>query len=159
MNKYKNLILKASRDLGSKLVKLDYISTDQLNKGYQVLIDNLENTSFTGNLLYILIYKLQVINENKLLKASVYPLIDLKCFEVVNPATFDIDLDLCIATSTVPFDREDDYILLASAYTMSENVIEEWTKTIKCKIIWYTTNTESISYVFDSLEKEKAHSE
>lgn len=155
MDKYKTLILKSSRSIGSMLVKLAYISEEQLDEAYQQLIDSLNGDEPTNPcLLSTLIYNTEALDENKLLKTSQYPMVDLHCFEITHPSKFDLDIELCKATCTFPFDKEEGYIFLASAYTLSEPVIEEWEKLAPGKIIWHATDLRSITYAFEQLEEE-----
>jgi len=152
MEKYRNLILRSSRNLGASLIRLNLITEEQLDEAYQKLLEALQKGSFNqACLLKYLVYELEALDEAKLLKASTFPLIDLHNYDVPHPGTFDVELDLCYATWTIPYDREQNYYFLATAFNLSEPVIEHWEKLLPGKILWYTTNLTSIAHAFEAM--------
>jgi hypothetical protein len=64
-----------------------------------------------------------------------------------------VDLGSCWATWTVPFDKEEDFYFVASAYYLSTAVRSHWEKQLGTNILWYAATLEIIS---DFLEKTEA---
>lgn len=154
---YKTLILRGSRQLGSSLVEIELVSEEDLEKANQKLLSELQGGNLkNANLLKILIYDLQVFDEAKLLRTSKFPLIDLANFDLVHPSEFKIDFDLCTATWTLPFDKEENFYFVATACSLSEPIIKHWEELIpKKNLIWYTTSLSCLSHAFETLAQKK----
>jgi hypothetical protein len=67
-----------------------------------------------------------------------------------------LDLGMCWATWTVPFDKEEDFYFVATAYYLSPAVRAHWTKQLGKNILWYATTLEVISDYLEKLEADLA---
>jgi hypothetical protein len=85
-----------------------------------------------------------------LLETDGIGLIDLRNYDVPEEFRKNVDLGSCWATWTVPFDKEEDFYFVASAYYMSAAVRSHWEKQLGGNILWYATTLEVVS---DFLEK------
>jgi hypothetical protein len=81
-------------------------------------------------------------------------LIDLRNYDVSEELKKTVDLGACWATWSIPFDRDEDFTFIASAYYMSPAVRTYWEKQFTGQIIWYGTTLEMIA---DHLEKLETH--
>jgi hypothetical protein len=79
-------------------------------------------------------------------------LIDLNHIELRALPSTDIDLSLCWASSTIPFDKVDDTYMVATCYYMSAPVVKYWEDLLDGKIVWYETSMASMSRGLERLE-------
>lgn len=150
MDEYKNLLLKSNRGLGSSLVKIGLIDQEQLDKANELFLSAIQEKKLDDAcLLKFLMFNINAFDESEYLKALTYPLIDLRSFEICSPSTYDIELGFCRATYTFPFDKDEDYIFVASNYILSSPVFEEWERLSPGKIVWHVTSIEALKYAFD----------
>jgi hypothetical protein len=85
-------------------------------------------------------------------------LIDLRNYEVSEDLRKSVDIGVCWATWTVPFDREDDFYSVATAYYLSAAVRKHWEKVLNAPIIWYATTLEMIADYLEKMETDRASS-
>jgi hypothetical protein len=81
--------------------------------------------------------------------------VDLRGYEVPEEVKKDIDLDACWATWSVPFDREEDFHFVATAYYLSPAVRSHWEKKLGGQIIWQATTMDIIADFLDRLAAER----
>lgn len=156
MDKYKNLVLRANRHLGNALMQLNLVNEVNLGKANEKLVEALQSgQNWKASLLRILIYELEVMNEEDLLSASKYPLIDLRNFDLPFPETYGVEYASCEATYTMPFYKDDNFYFLATVYGLSEPVVEYWEDILVGNKIWYTTDLASISWTFDRMNEQR----
>ena len=120
------------------------------------LIELLQNDAeHQATLLGVLMYEKKVLGEDDLLhhmlEADGVGLIDLRNYDVPDDIRKTIDLGPCWATWTVPFDKEENFFFVASAYYMSPAVRSYWEKQLECNILWYATTLEIVSDFLDKL--------
>ena len=77
-------------------------------------------------------------------------LVDLRDYEVPDDSKKNLEVGACWATWSVPFDREEEFHFVATAYYLSPAVRAYWEKTLGGPIIWFGTTLEGIA---DYLEK------
>jgi hypothetical protein len=110
-----------------------------------------------GTLLGVLMYEKKVLSEEDLLHHLIevdgIGLIDLLYYDVPEDFRKNLELGPCWATWTVPFDKEEDFYFVASAYYLSTAVRSYWEKQLGGNILWYATSLEVVS---DFLEKVEA---
>jgi len=83
-------------------------------------------------------------------------LADLRQYEVPDEVKRATDLEVCWATWSAPFDREDDYHLVATAYYLSPAVRTFWEKRLGGPVLWFGTTLEAIADYLEKLEGELA---
>ena len=64
-------------------------------------------------------------------------------------------LSACWATWSVPFDREEDFHFVATAYYLSPAVRTYWEKQLNGPILWFGTTLEGIADHLEKLQAEK----
>ncbi len=144
------LILRSNRFLGSALLERQQIKQEDLEAANEKLLENVQNGDMRGaNLLNILLYDLKVIDESALIDVVTenedIGLIDLAHYDMVKFREINVDIELCYATYTVPFDRVEDFTMVATAYYLSKPTIQYWEDTIGGNIIWYVCSVASIA--------------
>lgn len=83
-------------------------------------------------------------------------LIDLSNFSMDHFAEMHVDPDLCLATYTVPFDKVEDFTLIATSYYLSRPILKHWEELFDGHVIWYYGSMASIP---EAVERGKAAGE
>jgi hypothetical protein len=77
-------------------------------------------------------------------------MVDLRDYDVPEESKKNLDVRACWATWSVPFDHEEDFTFMATAYYLSPHVRTHWEKQLGGPILWFGTTLEGIA---DYLEK------
>lgn len=152
--------MRANRLLGAALVDANLIKIEDLEAANERLLELLQGEAERqATLLGVLMYEKKVLGEDDLLHHLVenegIGLIDLRTYDVPEDFRKDIDLGSCWATWTVPFDREEDFTMVATAYYLSPAVRAHWEKQLGSDILWYATTLEVISDFLEKVEVEQ----
>ena len=75
---------------------------------------------------------------------------DLRDYEVPEDMKKNVDAGACWATWSVPFDKEEEFYFVASAYYLSPAVRNHWEKALGGPILWFGTTLDGVA---DYLEK------
>ena len=152
--------MRANRLLGASLVDANLVKIEDLEAANERLLELLQgDAERQATLLGVLVYEKKVLSEEDLLHHLVenegIGLIDLRTYDVPEDFRKDVDIGSCWATWTVPFDKEEDFYLVATAYYMSPAVRTHWEKQLGSNILWYATTLEVISDLLEKLESEQ----
>ena len=155
------MLMRANRLLGAALVEANLVKIEDLEAANERLLGLLQsNAERQATLLGVLIYEKKVLSEDDLLHHLVdndgIGLIDLRTYDVPEDFRKNVDLGSCWATWTVPFDKEEDFTLVATAYYLSPVVRSHWEKQLGSNILWYATTLEVISDFLEKIEAELA---
>lgn len=155
---HRALILRSNRFLGSSLVDKGLVSSSDLEAANEKFMQAIQAADLkNASLLNYLIFDLKVLDESALVELLVEEheigLIDLIQVNMQSMRDADIDLDLCWATSTVPFDKIGDIYLLATCYYLSAPVIKCWEQKLGKNILWYTTSIQSMASGIERLQQ------
>jgi hypothetical protein len=148
-------MMRANRLLGAGLVEHNLVKIEDLEKANERLLEIIaSNQPKQATVLGVLCYELKVIREEDVLQhlveAEGLGLVDLRGYDPPDDAKKNIDLDACWATWSVPFDQEEDFTFVASAYYLSPAVRTYWEKRFEGPILWFGTTLDGIS---EQLEK------
>jgi hypothetical protein len=151
--------MRANRLLGANLVEQNLVKIEHLEAANERLLELLSGENARqSTVLGVLAYEMKVVREEDVLHHIVEDhnigLIDLRNYDVSEELKKTVDLGACWATWSIPFDRDEDFTFIASAYYMSPAVRTYWEKQFDGQIIWYGTTLEMIA---DHLEKLEAH--
>jgi hypothetical protein len=157
---HRSLLMRANRLLGANLVEANLVKIEDLEPANERLLGLVDaEISRQSTVLGILAYELKVLREEDVLQHIVdqegVGLIDLRSYETADEVKKTLDLGACWATWSVPFDREEDFHFIATAYYLSPAVRTYWEKQCNGPILWFGTTLESIA---DHLEKLGAES-
>lgn len=156
--KYRSLLLRGNRLLGSSLVSAGLISEENQQNASQKLLEVIQADNLkAAGLLYILLYDLHALKESALITQQLEKyelgLIDLHNFAVESTFDSTLDLELCWSTWTLPFDRVDGIHLVASCYYLSDPIRKHWEGVLNGQIMWYVI---SIAGIMEALERISA---
>ena len=158
---HRPLIVRSNRALGSMLLEKKLVTTEQLDAANEKLLENIEAGDVRrASILPILLFELQVLNEDAYLEAAVEKsglgLIDLHGCQFRKFADFHLDATACWATWTVPFDVVDDFVLLATVFYSTPPVQKFWQDKFAGKnLLWYATSVRSFQTAMEKLEGMK----
>ncbi len=147
--------MRANRLLGANLVEHNLVKIEDLELANEKLIDvvSTEQPRQT-TILGIMAYDLKVLKEDDVLhyvnENEGIGLVDLRDYDVPEEARKNLDVGACWATWSVPFDHEEEFTFIATAYYLSPAVRHYWEKQLSGPILWFGTTLEGIA---DYLEK------
>ncbi|MFT3782326.1 MAG: hypothetical protein QM790_09950 [Nibricoccus sp.] len=156
-NEHRSLMMRANRLLGANLVEMNLIKIEDLETANERLLE----VAATGNarqstVLGILSYEMKVVKEEDVLHHLVEDhsvgLVDLRGYEGSEELKKKLDLGACWATWTVPFDQDEGFYFLATAYYMSPAVRTFWEKQLDGPIVWYGATLEMLGDYLEKLE-------
>src|SRR6478752_6185048 len=158
---YRPLLMRANRLLGSALIEHNLVKFEDLEAANERLLE----IAAAGNVrqssvLSILVYEKKVLREEDVLHHVVddhgVGVVDLRGYDVPEEVKKEIDLDACWATWSVPFDREEDFHFVATAYYLSPAVRAHWEKKLGGQIIWQATTMDIIADFLDRMQAERS---
>src|SRR5581483_132157 len=152
---YRPLLMRANRLLGASLVEHNLVKIEDLETANEKLIEFVASDQpRQSTILGILAYDMKVLKEDDVLhhvvEAEGVGLVDLRDYEIPEDVKKQIDVGACWATWSVPFDREEEFSFVATAYYLSPAVRNHWEKQLGGPILWFGTTLEAIA---DFLEK------
>lgn len=147
--------MRANRLLGASLVEHNLVKIEDLESANEKLIEVVASDQpRQSTILGILAYDMKVLKEDDVLHHIVESdgvgLVDLRDYEVPDDVKKNVDVSACWATWSVPFDREEEFSFIATAYYLSPAVRTYWEKQVGGPILWFGTTLEAIA---DYLEK------
>jgi hypothetical protein len=157
---HRSLLMRANRLLGSALVEHNLIRIDDLEKANERLLEVLAaNQTRQSTVLGILAYEMKVVREDDVLQHAVETegvgLVDLRNYDTSDEIKKALDVGACWATWSVPFDREEEFYFIATAYYLSPAVRTFWEKQFGAQIVWYGTTLDVIADYLEKLEAER----
>jgi hypothetical protein len=158
MQEHRALILRSNRFLGSSLVDKGLVSTSALEEANGKFMEAIQSSDLKrASILSTLLFDLKTMEEDKLLDYLVdelkLGLVDLNFMELSSLRPMNVDLSLCWASSTVPFDYVEGTYMLATCYYMSAPVIKYWEELLDGRVIWYGTTISSLSRALERIEE------
>lgn len=147
--------MRANRLLGASLVEHNLVKIEDLETANEKLIEIVATDQpRQSTILGLLAYDMKVLKEDEVLHHIVESdgvgLVDLRDYEVPDDVKKGIDIGACWATWSVPFDREEEFHFVATAYYLSPAVRTFWEKQLGGPILWFGTTLEAVA---DYLEK------
>ena len=157
---YRPLLMRANRLLGSALIEHNLVKFEDLEAANERLLEVAASGQVRqSSVLSILVYEKKVLREEDVLHHVVddhgVGVVDLRCYDVPDEVKKDMDLDACWATWSVPFDREEDFHFVATAYYLSPAVRTHWEKKLGGQIIWQATTMDIIADFLDRILVER----
>ncbi len=160
MSEHRPLLMRSNRLLGSALIEHNLVKFEDLEAANERLLEIAASGDMRrSSVLNILAYETKVLREEDLLHHVVddhgVGVIDLRAYEVPDEVKRDIDVGACWATWSVPFDKEEDFHFVATAYYLSPAVRAHWEKTLGGQIIWQATTMDIIADFLDRIVEER----
>jgi hypothetical protein len=159
-SEYRPIVMRANRLLGASLVDHNLIKLEDLENANGRLLEVIASEQTRQmTVLGILAYEMKVVKEDDVLQFLVdsegIGLVDLRNYDVHEELRKSVDVGACWATWSVPFDREEDFTFIATAYYLSPAVRTYWEKQFGTAIVWYGTTLEIIADFLEKLETER----
>jgi hypothetical protein len=156
----RSLLMRANRLLGASLVEANLVTIDQLENANEKLLELIATgTPRQCTLLGVLAYDLKVIKEEDVLQycSDEYSvgLIDLRSYDGAEEVKVGLNQAACWATWTLPFDRDEDFTFIATAYYLSPAVRTFWEKQVGGQAVWYAATLEDIAESLERLANAK----
>ncbi|MBL9201806.1 MAG: hypothetical protein JNL39_14950 [Opitutaceae bacterium] len=160
---YRPLVMRANRLLGAQLVEHNLVKIEDLNAASEKFIEAAAGEDArNATILGLLAYDLKVLKEDDVLHHLVendgLGLVDLRTYEVPDEVKKDLDFEACWATWSVPFDKEEEFFFVATAYYLSPAVRNHWEKRLGGPILWFGTTLENVAEHLEKLSAEAAAS-
>jgi hypothetical protein len=158
---YRSLLMRANRLMGANLVDANLVKIDDLEKANERLLELVASGQPRQNtVLGILCYEMKVVREEDVLQHVVdnegVGLVDLRDYDVPEDIRRQTDVSSCWATWSVPFDREEDFHFIATAYYLSPAVRAHWEKLLGGSVLWFGVTLDAIADYLEKLELERA---
>jgi hypothetical protein len=158
---HRQLLMRANRLLGAGLVEANLVKIEDLEKANERLLEIMAvEQPRQSTVLGILAYQMKVLREEDLLQHVVdnegTGLVDLRGYDVPEEVKRGTDLATCWATWSVPFDHEEDFHFIATAYYLSPAVRSFWEKQFTGPILWFGSTLEVIADYLEKLAAERA---
>ena len=152
---HKPLLMRANRLLGAGLVEHNLVKIEDLEKANERLLESASGNQLRQiTVLGILAYEMKVLREEDILQHLVESeglgLVDLRTYDTPDEIKKTIVPGACWATFSIPFDKEEDFTFIATAYYLSPAVRTYWEKQVNGPILWFGTTIDAIA---DCLEK------
>lgn len=157
MQNHRALILRSNRFLGTTLVEKGLVSSSDLEAANEKFMEIIQASELKrASILSILQFELKVLDETVLLEHLVdeydLGLIDLNYVELRSLRGYNVDENVCWATSTIPFDKVEDTYMVATCYYLSAPVVKYWEEQLDGPIVWLGTSSSSMSYGLEKIE-------
>lgn len=158
MQEYRALLLRSNRFLGSALVEREVISVDDLEKANEKFMTAIQSAELKrASILTTLLFEAKSLDENLLIENLVEEeglgLIDLNGIDLHSLRPYNVDIGLCWATWTIPFDKIGDTYMLATCYYLSAPVVKHWKELLDGRVIWYGTSMLSMTRALERIEE------
>jgi hypothetical protein len=153
--------MRSNRLLGANLVEANLVKLEDLERANERLLEVMATDDPRRcTTLGILAYEMKVLREEDVLQYIVdnngVGLVDLRHYDIADEIKKMLDPGACWATWSVPFDREEDFYFVATAYYPSPAVRTFWEKQLDGPILWFGTTLEAIADYLETIEAERA---
>jgi hypothetical protein len=135
------------------------LSSGDLELANEKFMDAVQSPDLLKNasILTTLLYDLKLLDETRVLEHVVEEnglgLIDLDHIGLRTLPDTELDLSLCWASSTLPFDKVEDTYLVATCYYLSAPVVKHWESILDGNLVWYGTSMASMSRGLERMEE------
>lgn len=158
---HRSLLMNANRRLGAVLLEHNLVKIEHLEQANERLLEIVATEQPRQSTVFgILAYEMKVLREEDVLahlvETEALGLVDLSEYEVSEDLKKVIDRGACWATWTVPFDQEEDFTFIATAYYLSPSVRTYWQKQYPGQILWFGTTMEKIADYLEKLDADHA---
>jgi hypothetical protein len=160
MTEHRPLLMRANRLLGSALVEHNLVKFEDLEAANERVLELAGQGDFRqASVLGILVCETKVLKEEAVLHTVMEEhslgVIDLRHYEVPEDVRKEIDPGMCWATWSVPYEKEEDFWFVATAYYLSPAVRTHWEKKLGGTVIWHATTMDVIAEFLEKLQADR----
>lgn len=153
----RSLLFRSNRSMGASLVGNGLISTEDLNTANRLLMDLVEEGNLKrACLMSILLDEMEALKEadviNHIVENFNTGLIDLQNYDLEKSVDPGLDLGSCWSTWTLPFNKEDNFHFVTTAYYLSATVLKYWEGVLEGNLVWYISPLKSIYEALGKIE-------
>jgi len=154
--------MRANRRMGASLVDYNLVDLSELEAANERLLEVIKDGfGRRTSILSLLVTEMNVVDEGALIRRQVeeFNLAPISLANAERDETLfrKLDSDQLWATWTVPFDMQDNFTFLASAYYLSSYVREYWEELLDGPVLWYVATINDLSEVIEWHTKESAN--
>lgn len=159
IEQYRPLFLKANRALGSALVEHKLVTPEQLDAANGKLLELMKNAEFKqANLLSLLFAMEHGPKEGAIVQYQIdtheLGLINLTNYNLERSVENNVDVAACWATRTLPYERQEEFVFMATNFYLSEAVRKFWQDLYKdYQLVW---SVATVGNMTESLERMEA---
>ncbi len=152
--------MRANRLHGSALVEHNLVKFEDHEAANERVLELAAQGDFRqASVLGILVCDKKVLKEEDVLRSVMEEqgvgIVDLRNYDVPEEIRRDLDPGMCWASWTVPYDKDEDFWFVATAYYLSNAVRTHWEKKLGGKVIWHVTTMDVVADFLDKLQAER----
>ena len=160
MRNGQNLLIKANRMFGAKIVDSNIIDLEDLETANSHFLEKLRSEDpQDASILKILLYDVEKLKEEDLLNYQIEEFglgyCDLDKYNISEEVLEQINFNDCLSTWSMPIDCISGFWFVSSAYYLSPAVRKFWEESLDGDIIWYVSHFNRLSSKLDSLKKRR----
>ena len=161
---YKPLFLRANRALGMAFVEHKLVTAEQLDAANARLLEFIKNGEYKlASLLSILLNTNDSLKEDALIQYQMdtheLGIINLTSYNLERSLDPRLDLAACYATRTLPYERQEEFVFLATNFYLSEAVRKFWRERYaNLALIWSVTTAVNMAESLERAELKKGTS-
>lgn len=157
---HRQLMMRANRLLGSALVEHNLVKFEELEAANERVLELAAQGDYRqASVLNILVNDKKVLKEEDVIQLAIEEhglgVVDLRHYDVPEEVRASLDPGMCWATWAIPYDREEDFWFVATAYYFSTAVRTHWEKKLGGPIIWQVTSMDVITEYLERLQGER----
>jgi hypothetical protein len=158
LEQYRPLLLKTNRALGAALLEAKLITPEQLEAANVRLLEQIKHSQWRqAALLPLLLSGNGELKEGALLQyqAEIHGvgLIVLSSYNLERSVEPSIELPVCWMTRSLPYDRQEEFVFIATNNYLSEPVREYWAQRYSgLKIVWMAAGVGDLSEAIERVE-------
>jgi hypothetical protein len=163
--RHHQLFLRVNRTFGAALLDAKLVSSEALEKANGRILELLRSSEWRqASLLSILLAGVEGLKENALIQYQVenheLGLIDLTHINIEKSIDPTVDLAACWATRTLPYERQEEFVMLATNFYMSQAARAYWEGKYKgLQLVWSAAPSGSLAEALERLEVKLAKKE
>lgn len=158
LENYRPLFLRANRALGSALVEHKLVTSEQLDAANGKLLELMKNGEFKqASLLNLLLMMENGPKENAIVQYQIdtheLGLINLTNYHLERSVEATVDVAACWATRTLPYERQEEFVFLATNFYLSEAVQKFWQDIYKdYKLVWSVATSANLAEALERMD-------
>ncbi len=153
--------MRANRRMGASLVDYNLVDVSELESANERLLGIIKDgIGRRTSILGLLANEMNALDERELIARQVdeFSLAPIPLGHAERDETLyrELEPEQLWATWTVPFDVQDNFTFLATAYYLSSYVREYWEDLTEGPVLWFVSSINDIADVIEWYEKESA---
>ena len=159
---HRPLFLRVNRTLGAALLENKLVTPEGVEKANGRILELLKNSEWKqASLLNVLLAGVDSLKESALIQYQVdayeLGLINLTNINVERSVDHTLDLAACWATRTLPYERAEEFVMMATNFYMSEVVRQWWQEKFKgLQLVWSVCPSANLAEALERVEAKQS---